>query len=181
MRNSLKLQQRCACRGRCAEASARARYDAGVFPPLQPARRGAGAEPRQAAAKRHDGAGQLRPFRMPGSDAVAAAHPGDRGAELAADRRGLGLRRARRQVRSVLMPRPQPAGAKQANGFQRIMEEEDQQGDATDQPLQRVYGAARTAPIRIGEEGFGRRGEQVAHCGAETTTGWGGCQAIFPV
>ena len=138
---------------------------------MQPAGREPSAEPRQAAAKRHDGAGQFRPLRMPGSDAVAAAHPGDRGAELAADRRGLGLRRARRQVRAVLMPRPQPAGAKQANGFQRIMEEEDQQGDATDQPLQRVCGAARTAPIRIGEEGFGRRGEQVAHCGAETTTG----------
>ena len=48
---------------------------------------------------------------MPRPDAAAAAHPGDRAAERAADRRGLGLRGARRQVRPVV-PEWQPGAAR---------------------------------------------------------------------
>ena len=75
------------CRGRRGLAG-HPRDDVGVFPPLQPERRQPGAEPLQAAAKRHDGAGQLRPVRMPRPDAAAEAHPGDGVAERAADRCG---------------------------------------------------------------------------------------------
>jgi hypothetical protein len=164
IRNSLRLQQRCGRRGGHAEARDHAWHDVGVFPPLQPQGRGAGTESLQVAAKRHDGAGQLRPVLMPRSDAAATAHPGDRVAERATDRGSLGLRRARRQVRpSVRPPEPRPAGTKEANGVPRLQEEADQKGEPTDQSLRRVRGRIRTGPICIGEVGFGRNGERGSH------------------
>ncbi len=70
IRNSQRLQQRSGRRGGRAETSNHARHDVGIFPPLQAAWWGAGAEALQAAAKRHDGAGQFWPVRMPRPDAV---------------------------------------------------------------------------------------------------------------
>jgi hypothetical protein len=117
--SSLKLRQRCGRRGD-AEARDHARHEVGVFPPCQAACRGAGAETLQAAAERDDSAGQFRPLRMSRPNATAEAHRHDRITERAADRRGLGLRRARRQVRpSVRPPEPRPAAAEQAPGGSR--------------------------------------------------------------
>ncbi len=182
VRSSLLRQQRCHCRscGSRHDLTGHAGHDVGIIPPLQPAGREARAESLHTAAKRHDGTGQLRPVGMPRPDAAAAAHPGDGVAERAADQRGLFLRRARRKVRPVVPPRRQPAGAKQANGVQRLQEEKDQQCEPTGEPLRRVCGRARTGPICGGGVGFGRSGGRGGHSGPDITPGREASQALFP-
>ena len=92
--------------------------------------------PFSAAAERDDSAGQFRPVLMPRPDAIAVAHPGDHVTEMAADRRGLGLRRARRKVRPPVRPHGrQPAGTAQASGERMLQQETDQHGKQMDEPL----------------------------------------------
>jgi hypothetical protein len=166
VRCGLLLQQRRGWCGGRAEARNITRHDVWVFPPLQAECRGAGSEPLHAAAECHDGAGQFRPRRMPRADAVAAAHPGDRATERSADRCGLGLRRARREIRPMIRPCLQSAAATRTNSARVLQEKEDQHGDEMDQPLGQFSGFV---PICIGEVVFGRKGEWVVHCGPDTT------------
>ena len=174
----------CSCRRGGAEARRdHARYDTGVLPPVQPARRQAGAEPLQAAAERHDVARQVRPVLMPRPDAVAHAAPADRVPEVAAHRGEVFLRRTRRQVRpSLEPPRRSPPGTKQPNGVQRLRQEQHQHGEPMDEPLRRVCGRLRTGPICIGGEGLGRSRARGAHfVGGHLPQGGTTRQALFPV
>jgi hypothetical protein len=69
-----------------------------VLPPLQAGGRGAEIDAVQAAAERDDGAGQRGPVGVARADAAAEAHPGDGGAERAANGGGFLLGRAGREI-----------------------------------------------------------------------------------
>ena len=96
-------------------------------------------------------------------------------------RRGLGLRRACRQVRPALVQPPwrRPGRATSAAGEVMLQHEEDQQRDEMDKPLRHLRDPLRTGPICIGGVGFGRRGECVAHLGPALRQEGGACQVIF--
>ena len=177
IRESLPLQQR--CRGGRAEPMDHARHGAGVLPPVQPARRSAGAEPLQAAAERHDGAGQLRPVRMPRPDAVAAAHPGDRATERAADST------RPRPAPSPLAGQAGPATMGTSGGsgagacLARAAAGRRSTGRGNGRATPAARGRVRAGPICIGGIGFGRRGEWVSHCGRTLHQDGGGKSSFF--
>jgi hypothetical protein len=97
---------------------------------------------------------------MPWSNAAAAAQPGDGTAEWAADRRSLGLRLARRKIRLPVRPQGRhPAGAPQAHGVHIPQQDEDQRGEAMDEPFRQLCGRVQTGPFNIGGKGSGRSAE----------------------
>jgi hypothetical protein len=152
--------------------------DAGILRPVQSERPRAGAESLHAAAKRYDGAGQLRPVWMPRTDTAATAHPGDGVAKRATDRCGQTLDRAGWEVRP-LVPPGWPCGATQALGHHVLEHEADEQGEEMHEPLGQMRGRVwadpmrlgRTgaAPICIGRRGVGRSCEWIAHHGGLDT------------
>ena len=139
-------------------------HDGRVLPPLQAARRKAGAEPLHAAAEGHDGARQLRPVLVSRPDASAEAHPGDGVAEWAADRSGERLRRAKGQVGPVVPPCRHPVGA-QAHGPDGFEQAADDQPDEIDERAGRGRGRAGAGPCCIAGGGFGQTRVHRAHGG----------------
>ena len=116
----LPRQQQGHCRGGRSRRglTGHPRHDVGIFPPLQPGRR----ESRRGTPSRCRQTPRWRGTAPASPDAPARCRGGGTSrrssvAERAADRRGLGLRRARRQVRPVVPPGWQPgsgAAARQA-------------------------------------------------------------------